>query len=206
MLAGVVGLLLSLVFFEFFEEIIENVPASQVGLSLFIGVLLFHLFETVLHFHHCHDICDDDHGHSHDHLPKQSAQLLFAGTFLHNFFHGVILYIAFLSSVESGVALSLAIFLHSVPQNFAHALLWKDEKLYPYLAVFGGVFGVMTLFFFEGFIVKNAFFILGIMSGGILYLSLSDLLPTFQNEKKKIPLFFSLFSGVIFWYILDIFL
>ncbi|MEA3304237.1 MAG: hypothetical protein U9Q15_00455 [Patescibacteria group bacterium] len=107
------------------------------------------------------------------------------GTLLHNLFHGVVLYSAFAISVEFGVGLTIAILLHSIPQNLANFIMNHRKFQSIILAAMGGILGALLCYPFGDFILAHKFIILGITAGGLLYLALTDILPHMDDKGKK---------------------
>ena len=77
---------------------------TAAGFGLFFGV------EKLLHWHYC----KDDHCHDHTH---PYTYLLLAGSAVHNFIDGLILGASYLVSIPVGIATSMAIIFHEIPQE-----------------------------------------------------------------------------------------
>ena len=100
-----------------------------------MGILLFYLFELFLHWHHCRDMEHDDTcEHHHNEDKHHNGMLMFGSTLLHNMFHGVILFSSFSVDVSFGVATTIAILLHSIPQNIVNYIMNKNNIHYTYFA------------------------------------------------------------------------
>lgn len=120
--------------------------------------------EIFLHFHHCKDLNHDDDHHKNVH--KNTSNILMnIGTLLHNSLHGVLLFSAFSVSVEFGISLSLAILLHSIPQNAANYIMNHKKIKSVLIAAAGGIFGILILFPFTGFLESHEASILAIIGG-----------------------------------------
>ncbi len=87
-----VGLLLGIIFLGFLPKIIEGKDeiSFNLGILILMGIFLFYILELFLHWHHCNDIKHDHHEEEH-----RNGMLMFAGTLLHNIFHGIVLFSAF---------------------------------------------------------------------------------------------------------------
>lgn len=110
---------------------------------------------------------------------------MFLGTLLHNLFHGIVLYSAFTVSVEFGMALTVGILLHALPQNIANYLMNHKNFWIIALAAAGGILGVLVSYPFEQFILQHHILILGITAGGLLYIALSDILPQLHSTHNR---------------------
>jgi len=62
---------------------------------------------------------------------------MFGGTLLHNFFHGIVLFSAFSVDLYFGLATTLAVLLHAIPQNLVNYIMNHNSKKYVYIAAFG---------------------------------------------------------------------
>jgi zinc transporter ZupT len=183
--AFTVGILFFLIFAEFIPELTENLEGKQVGLYLLAGLMLFYVLELMFHWHHCNDLAHSscDHGHTKAH---QHTELISIGTSLHNIFHGIILYSAFAISIQTGIALSIGIFLHALPQNLANYVMNHKKMKYVVMAALGGILGVFIAHPFGSAILDNTYIILAITAGGLTYLSLSDILPSIQGNANTV--------------------
>lgn len=179
-----VGALFALIFFDFIPELVHELDAHTLGLLLLMGLLFFYFLEITLHWHHCTDLQHEkrcEHSHTSDH---EHGNLMFLGTALHNIFHGVVIYSSFSISIETGVALSIGILLHSMPQNLANFVMNHNSHKSVYIASAAGIFGALLCYPFGAFIDSYKFFILAFTTGGLLYLSLSDILPSVNGNAE----------------------
>lgn len=197
-----VGLLLWIIFLGFIPNIIESeISAKSIGLFMLIGLFIFYLLELFLHWHHCKDLwhnnsCGSNHKHEH-----KNGLLMFGWTLLHNAFHWIILFAAFAIDFNFWVATTLAILLHSIPQNIVNYIMNHNNIKYAYFAAFGWVLWAIITFPFAEFLIDNKFYILSIITGGLLYTALADIFPEFKwkgTTMKK----FSYFLFIIIWIII----
>ena len=200
-----VWVLLWMIFLGFLPEIISSeLSWVSIWIAILVWLFFFYLFELFLHHHHCKDI-NSEHSikaHSHEH---QNKVLMFTGTILHNMLHWVVLFSAFSVSIEFGIATTIAILLHSIPQNTANYIMNHNRELHVILAAWGWVLWALILFPFTDFLLANKFIILAIMSWSLLYLALSDILPEVKNKWWiKIKLLYLLF--ILLWLVLVILL
>ena len=92
--------------------------------TVLIGLLAFFLLEKLVLWRHSHghdlhredeDESEHDHAlHAHDH--GRSGLMILIGTAVHNFCDGIVIAAAFLADPRLGVATTLAIVAHAVPQ------------------------------------------------------------------------------------------
>ncbi|MDD3645836.1 MAG: hypothetical protein PHH06_00345 [Candidatus Gracilibacteria bacterium] len=185
-----VGLLLGIIFLGFLPEIVdEGLAGKNIGFFILIGIFLFYALELFLHWHHCKDLNQEDISHSHVHHEHKSGILMFGGTLLHNAFHGVVLFSAFSISFTFGVATTLAILLHSIPQNIVNYIMNHNNTKYAYFAAFGGIFGALLTYPFANYLVEHEAYVLAIIAGGLLYTALADIFPEFKGKGTTINKF-----------------
>ena len=200
-----VGVLLYLIFMDFIPELAEEFSGNQLGMMLLIGLGIFYVLELFLHWHHCHDLdhveCSHDISHT-DH----SSSLMMCNTFLHNLFHGVIIYTSFAVSSGTGILLSIAILIHALPQNVANFIMNHNRMKGVLIAGAGGIIGALMLYPFGDFIIKYKFLILALNTSGLLYISLSDILPSINlnsSVRQKIKYFIFVLLGLAMMFLLQ---
>lgn len=197
-----VWVILGIVFLDFLPESIEWMNIIYLWPVLLLWILTFYVFEIFLHWHHCHDIKKDAQ-HFHDH----NTGLMTFWTLLHNFFHWVVVYSAFLLSVEAWVSLTLWIFLHALPQNISNYFMNHSKLKSLYLASFAWVFWVFLSYPFWVYLEIYKYFLLTFVTGGLLYIALADILPTVnvKNDiKTKTIHFWMVLLGISLFFLLEL--
>ena len=163
-------------------EVFEN--PLHASLLIIAGILLFFIFEKFLHWHHHGDDVGTDHVHP-------VGKLVIFSDSVHNFIDGLIIGASFLVSVPLGMATTLAVILHEIPQeigDFAvllHAGYTRTRALWlNFLSALASVLGALVAFAVgevgESFI--NA--ILPLAAGGFIYIAVADLMPELHKTKK----------------------
>ncbi len=187
-----VGGLLGDVFIHILPEVFSE-TTNHLGLSLAIlaGILVFFLFEKFLRWKHYHDISQDtcclDGVEKHEHVGYLS--LLSDG--LHNLIDGLIIGASFAVGAQVGLATTLAVLLHEIPQevgDFAVMLhsgfsvtraLWFN--FLSALMAFAG----LGLFYLLGSTINGLIgFVLSFAAGGFIYIAGSDLVPELHKETR----------------------
>jgi len=144
-----IGALLAAALLDLLPEAISKAGAanaSQVGLTLLVGLLVFFVLEKLVLWRHCHhDTCEGhqveepnqhrfvlaaghqhshQHGHGHgaahghDHQRQAAAGwMILFGDGLHNLLDGVLIAAAFMTDVHLGVVTSVAVVIHEIPQE-----------------------------------------------------------------------------------------
>ena len=186
LVAFAAGTILGVAFFNLIPESTGELGTRALGWVV-AGILLFLFFEQVMHWHH--------QGHHHDcedcpqRLPLGYSILLVDG--LHNFLDGVIIASAFLADVHIGIAATVAVLFHEVPQeigDFAillHSGFKKMQAIWfnllsALMAIVGALVAYLALNQLE-FIIPYA---VAVGAGGLLYIALVDLLSEFKANKS----------------------
>lgn len=203
LLVGLIGVIGSYVLVHFFIKnrskimiMVGFAAGSMVGVSFFdllpeaiaehgniilmmeylvLGFITFLLIEKAFFYYHCHEEHPDQHA---------PAKLVIIGDSVHNFLDGIAIAASFLVSPTLGVATTLAIIIHEIPQEFGdmgvlvHSGYSKTKALaFNFLsgvfAILGGIMGFYYLTRFESFIP----YVLALTAGGFIYIAAADLLP-----------------------------
>lgn len=186
------GTLLGGAFLHILPEAVEEQGFTiMVSLSVLGGVLIFFLLDKFIRLHHC-----DVHPsyvpvfHLH-HGPHQHyiGILNLTGDALHNLLDGLVIAGAYLVNVPAGIATTIAVVLHEVPQEMAdfgvllYAGFSKRKALMLNLlsalaAVLGAIVGLILGTRSEIFLL----FILPFAAGGFIYIAGSNLIPELHKE------------------------
>lgn len=212
------GTLLGGAFLHLLPEVVEERGFTlAVSFSALGGVLVFFLIEKVIHAPHCETMPHEHsplHHESHMHVHQQHIGVLtLFGDGLHNLLDGLVIAGAYLVSVPVGIATTLAVVLHEVPQEIAdfgvllYAGFSKGKALfYNFLsaatAIVGAVIGLVLGARGEAFVL----FILPFAAGGFVYIAGSTLIPELHKEcgwKESILHMLALVVGIaLMWGIL----
>lgn len=181
------GSLLGAAFFEILPEAINGIGESALGFVV-LGILLVFIFEKFLGWHHHHDHRHDDTFESH----TFSVQTVLLGDALHNFIDGIAIALGFLVSVEVGIATTLAVFVHEIPQEIGdfgvlikRGYARKKIILYNFITALTALLGALVAFFFMPFFPENfVFYALAVAAGTFVYISTSDLIPELRQSSN----------------------
>jgi zinc and cadmium transporter len=199
--ATTVWLLLGIIFLWFLPELSAEGSLDWKDLWIFIllWVFLFYLLELFLHWHHCKDLWHQDSCHSHHNHEHKNWIMMFWWTLLHNIFHWIVLFWAFAIDMHFWIATTVAILLHSIPQNIVNYIMNHNNIKYSYFAAFWWIIWALLTFPFSGFLLENKFYILAIITWWLLYTALADIFPEFNgkaNISKKIAYLFFIFIWI----------
>ncbi len=193
------------------EAVAENGFTLQVSMLLLAGVLIFFLLEKFIHWHHCHTPSEQVSKHL-AHHPTHLAPLNLLGDALHNFIDGLVIAGSYLVSIPIGVATTIAVIVHEIPQEFAdygvllYSGLSKTKALLfnfvsAAVAIIGAVVGLIIGAQSESFVLL----ILPFAAGGFLYIAGSNLIPELHKEcglKDSFWHFFVLVMGIVLMFAL----
>lgn len=182
-----IGALLGDSFLHLIPEALEKSGnATKVFLFVILGIYIFFILEKFLHWHHHQE-------DSEKHIKPVGKMILISDGF-HNFLDGIIIGASYMISVPVGIATTIAVVLHEIPQEIGdygvliHAGYTKSRALFlNFVSALLSVIGVLIVFI-VGQKIENIFvWLLAIAAGGFIYIALTDLIPELHdhNEKEK---------------------
>lgn len=180
-----VGALLGDALIHLIPEALEvSTNATLTSVLVIAGILFFFILEKFLHWHHHGEDKEDSHIH-----PVGKLVLFSDG--IHNFMDGVIIGASFLVSVPIGLATTLAVILHEIPQeigDFAvllHSGYTKRRALWlNFLSALSAILGAVVLFIIGGVAERASTWFLPLAAGGFIYIAVADLIPELQKTKE----------------------
>jgi zinc and cadmium transporter len=188
------------------ENVENNNPVNFIW--IIVGITMFYLLETALHWHHDHEVHDSHESHN-------IGIIALAGDTLHNFFDGLGIAAAFAINPTVGIATSLAFFAHEIPHELGtYAVFlssgWSRKKalIVNFLSSFSGVIGAIigTVLITQIESIEQP--ILMITAGSLIYIALADLIPESNKSNKhhhktfRFATFASFLIGVAIMYAL----
>jgi zinc and cadmium transporter len=199
-----VGALLGAVFIELLPHALEEGTPSRVMTTVLIGLLAFFVLEKLVLWRHAHGHAEhrDDseesehdhalHAHGHAHGDGgRSGLMILIGNSVHNFCDGVVIAAAFLSDVRLGVATTVAIVAHAVPQQVGDfAVLIHSGFTKKRAFVFNIGSGAATLVgalagYFALADMKQALpTVLAVAAASLLYVAVADLIPSLHRRPE----------------------
>ncbi|MDI6798874.1 MAG: ZIP family metal transporter [Candidatus Aenigmarchaeota archaeon] len=194
------GTLLGSAFLHLLPE--SLVSGESAFIFVLLGIITFFVLEKFLYWRHCHLGKCEVH---------EFAQLNVIGDGLHNFIDGVIIAASFLVNIPLGLATTLAIIFHEIPQEIGDfsillygGLKVKKALLYNFLSALTAVFGAVFAYFFSSY-VENFTLAVPFAAGGFIYIASTDLIPELHKRKRLTESFaqFSLLLvGIILMWLL----
>lgn len=180
-----VGALLGDAFIHLIPEAFENSSnPTIISVLIITGILIFFILEKFLHWHHHGEDTDETSIHP-------AGKLILFSDGVHNFIDGIIIGVSFLVSIPVGIATTIAVILHEIPQeigDFAvllHSGYTKTRALWlNFLSALFAILGTLLAFILgeagEIFIL----WIIPIAAGGFIYVAVADLIPELHKTKE----------------------
>jgi zinc and cadmium transporter len=165
------------------EALAETEHGHEVGLLVIGGIVTFFLIEKYLHWHHH----GDDTAASH---VAPVGKLAIFSDAIHNFIDGIIIAASFMVSIPVGMATTVAVLLHEVPQevgDFAvllHAGYTKAKAVFwNFLSALAAVVGAATFVLLGDTSKELTHIFVPFAAGGLVYIALVDLIPGLHKEE-----------------------
>ncbi len=177
------GTLLGGAFLALIPETLEFIPPSATLTTVLAGIVLFFLLEKLLIWRHCHD----EHCEVHD----VSGSLILAGDAFHNLTDGVVIAASFITSIPLGIAVSLAVIAHEIPQEVGdfgillHSGYTRTQAfLYNTLSGLATFAGAMGAYLFLSQLTGYIPYVMAISAASFIYISTADLFPHLHRSPQ----------------------
>jgi zinc and cadmium transporter len=175
------GTLLGAAFLAMIPEAMSERPPLGVSAAVLGGVLAFLALERLLIWRHCHEPECEIHG--------RTGVLILIGDAFHNFVDGVVIAAAFLVSVPMGIAVSLAVIAHEIPQEVGDFAILLESGYSPRNAFLlntlsacatlpGAILGYLWL----PAISQTIPYVLAVSAASFIYIALADLIPSLHKR------------------------
>lgn len=178
------GALLGDVFLHLLPEMAEVGFGIKEGFYFLIGLIVFFILERFILWQHSHG------EHSED--VHASVYLTTVADSLHNFIDGMVIAASFLVDPTLGVATTLAVIFHEIPQEIGQfAILlhggWSKAKAiwYNFVSALASVLGAIIVVLFARNIEEAPSFLLAFAGASFIYIALSDIIPQMHKEASK---------------------
>lgn len=194
------GALMGGAFFHLIPEAVIGCAVAELDVLfayVMAGFTIFFLLEKVLYWRHCHDPKCGVHTFGYMNL---------IGDALHNFIDGLVIAAAFVSSTSVGIATTIAIAFHEIPQEIGDfgVLLhsgFKKQKaiLMNFISALAAILGGFVGFLISSQVESFVHILLPIAAGGFIYIASSDLIPELRkvdDAKKSASTFLVFLFGI----------
>jgi zinc and cadmium transporter len=195
-----VGALLGDAFIHLIPEAFESsLSMPTVSLLILLGIFVFFLLEALLSWQHSHghDVEYEDvetvsgrEVHVHGSV-KPLGSLIVVSDGIHNFLDGIIIAVSFTASIEVGIATTIAVILHEIPQEIGdfgvllHAGYTRARALL-INAISGAlaIVGAAAAIIFSTYISGIEEIIVPVAAGAFIYIAVADLLPELHKRAR----------------------
>jgi len=166
------------------EMVKEKNYSSSVWLWALGGIIVFFILEKIICWRHCHIPTSTEH-------PHQLGIMNLVGDGLHNFIDGLVIAGSFLINPPLGMATTLAIIAHEIPQEIGdfgvliHAGYSRIKALlFNFFSALLAVFGALIALLAGPQIENFSSFIIPFTAGGFIYIATADLIPELKKESR----------------------
>ena len=196
------GSLLSAAFLDLLPEAVKE--SGSAFMFALIGVVSFFILERFLHWHHHHA------SHRHKEKIHSLVYMVLVGDGIHNFIDGTVITASFMANLQLGIATTIAIVLHEIPQELGDAgiLIYSGMSrlkaaFFNFLSALTAFLGAYFAYFFSSRIEGLIGFLIGFAAGGFIYVAAGDLLPELRREidlkKSAVQLGMFMLGIIVIW-------
>lgn len=193
-----VGALLGDAIIHLIPEALENsVNATTTSVLIIAGIVFFFVLEKFLHWHHHGEDQAEDSVHP-------VGKLVFISDGIHNFMDGIIIAASFMVSIPLGIATTMAVILHEIPQEIGdfgvllHSGYSKAKALWlNFLSGLSAILGAVLLFAIGGQVETVSTWLLPVAAGGFIYIAVADLIPELHKTKEAKHSIFQIIAVMI---------
>ncbi len=185
------GALLGDVFIHLLPEAAEESGFTiTMSLNVLLGIVISFIMEKIIAWRHCHTPLEKGHVH-------RFAYMNLIGDAIHNFIDGLIIGASYLVSIPVGIASTVAILLHEIPQEIGdfgvliHGGFSKKKALaYNFLTALTAILGTILALILSSSAEQLTQFVMPFAAGTFIYIAGADLIPELHKDDN-------LKSGVI---------
>ena len=175
------GALLGGAFLHLLPEAIEEKGARlEIFLYLLLGFSIFFVLEQFLQWRHQHTATPQ---------VKPFSYLILVSDAVHNFIDGLIIAASFVTSLPLGIATTLAVALHEIPQElgdfavlvyggFGRKRALTFNFATAITAILGGVIGYLA----SSIMQTSIIYLLPFAAGNFIYIAAADLIPEIKHQ------------------------
>lgn len=202
MIAFSAGALFGDTFIHLLPEIVQEKGFTfNISVYILFGIAFSLFIEKIIHWRHCHLPITKTHVH------PFSLMNLF-GDSVHNFIDGLIIGASYLVSIPVGIATTIAVVLHEIPQEIGdfgiliHGGFSKTKALFlNFITALTSIVGVIISLLLSSKVENITLFLIPFAAGSFIYIAGSDLIPELHKEcnlkKSLLQLIFFIFGVLI---------
>jgi zinc and cadmium transporter len=171
-----IGTLLGAAFFGMIPHAQQQLSSERVLPVVLAGLILFFMLEKFALWRHCHERPCETH--------TRAGTMILVGDSLHNFVDGVAIAVAFNDSIYLGIATSVAVIAHEVPQEVGDFAILLEDGYSRFRALWLNMLSSLTAlpgavgtYFLLPIVHSLVPYLLSISAASFIYIALADLVP-----------------------------
>lgn len=195
------GALFSDALVHLLPEAVEELGFTvDVSLAVLCGIIVMFVVEKIIHWRHCHYTETDEdeeeirmhhHAspHTHGHHKHTFAWVNLVGDGVHNFIDGIVIGAAYLVSVPAGIATTLAVIFHEIPQEIGDfgvmlhgGFSVREALMLNLITALTAILGAVLVFALGEVLTGFSVWLVPFAAGSFLYIAGSDLIPELHKE------------------------
>ena len=193
------GTLLAAALLGLIPHALNHLDPQIALLTVLIGIFLFFLLEKTIIWRHCHDLECEIH--------RTVGPMIVIGDAFHNATDGLVIAASFLISIPVGIAASISVIAHEIPQevgDFAlllHSGYSKRKAMFLNLLSSISTLPVAILAYFALDSIQEVIpYVMAISAASFLYIALTDIYPEIHSKvglKDEIREFIMMILGAL---------
>ena len=183
LLSYATGTMLGAALLGMIPHALEHLPVHTGLATVLAGLVGFFVLEKLLVWRHCHEPGCPAHA--------QAGSLILLGDAVHNLIDGVAIALAFRQSVALGLATTVAVVAHEIPQEVGDLTILLHSGYSRFKAVFANTLASLTTF--VGALgawwggeraAALAPYAMAVAAASFLYIALADLTPDHRTQTR----------------------
>ncbi|MHB1391075.1 MAG: ZIP family metal transporter [Thermoleophilia bacterium] len=174
------GTMLTVALLDLIPEALGEISPTRALSTVLAGIVAFFILEKLVIWRHCHrEECE---------VHSAAGSLILFGASFHNFVDGVVIGAAFITSFPLGVATSLAIISHEIPQEVGDFAIVMDSGytrlralLYNSISGLSTLPGAVLAYFFLPHFEAALPYVVVVAAASFIYISVADLFPNLHS-------------------------
>lgn len=176
------GALIGDAFIHLLPEATEDGFTLNISLYIISGIVLSFVIEKFIHWRHCHMPITREHKHP-------FAWMNLFGDSVHNFIDGMIIAASYLVSIPVGIATTIAVVLHEIPQEIGDfgvlvhgGFSVKKAIALNFATALTAFLGAIIVLALGSHTANLATFLVPFAAGNFIYIASTDLIPELHKE------------------------
>lgn len=177
-------------FIHLLPKIVEkNGFTPEISLYILSGIVIMFLVEKVVRWRHCHHPITEGE----ECKPEPVAIMNLFGDGVHNFIDGLVIGGSFLVSIEAGIATTIAVIIHEIPQEIGdfgvllHGGYSRSKALLMnFLIALVSVVGLIVALILSNYVQNLSSILVPLAVGNFVYIAGADLIPELHHKEQDL--------------------